>query len=72
MLPTIHMRFLLRFALTAGILNTGIGNAGIVSTATLLRGGGNVIFDLRDEPTLLPECSGLSDLGAAARSEVNG
>lgn len=72
MLPTIHMRFFLRLVLTAGLLNTGIGYAGIVSTATLLRGGGKVIFDLYDEPALLPECSGRNDLGATARSEVNG
>ncbi len=36
MLPTVHMRIFLRLVLTAGLLNVGIGYAGIVSTAKLL------------------------------------
>lgn len=67
------MRFVFNTILAAWLLSAAsVSHSGISSIATIPKAGGNVIFELYDDPATLPECAGRNNLGAIARMESGG
>ena len=64
------MHFVFNPLLAAWLLTAaGVTHSGLSSIATIPKAGGKVIFELYDEPAMLPECTGRNDMGAIARLE---
>lgn len=71
--PLLSIARFQKLALGACIFAAAYGaHAGIVSSAIINRGGGDIIFDLYDEPAKLRECTGRNDMWAVVRFQVKG